>query len=458
MPHSRSIPLFGFLTAFTLAGLAALQAQGKEPAPLPFNPQEGETVVFLGDSITHQCLYTQYLEDFFVTRYPDRRIHFHNAGVSGDRAADALARFDQDVAAYNPTYVTVLLGMNDGQYADFDPEIFATYREDMGKVLDRIKEIGAKPILLSPTMFDHGVTVRRKEDPEWRFRERSFSPYYNALMAFYGGWALEEAGRRDIPFVNLWAPLNTHTVEQRRTNPDFSMVEDAIHPQASGQLIMAFEMLSQLGVEKSSTNAVTLSKSGRKGWAGANRVTDFQVNEDETEISFTHLAESLPWVIPVEETALELKWKLPSDGRVGYKIAKAGHKMSADRLKIAGLAPGTYEVAIDDQVIGQWSHVTLGTKIEIQENEKTPQYQQALQVALLNQKRNDEVVRPLRDTWSRIKGLRKKVGAGDESAQEAMDKALADAAALKEEADNMLNPVYQAAQPQERHWVIRKVK
>src|SRR5690242_15012298 len=33
--------------------------------------KDGDTVVFLGDSITHQCLYTQYLEDFFYTRYPN---------------------------------------------------------------------------------------------------------------------------------------------------------------------------------------------------------------------------------------------------------------------------------------------------------------------------------------------------------------------------------------------------
>ena len=45
--------------------------------------QNGDTLVFLGDSITHQVLYTQYVEDYYYTRYPNRRIRFHNAGVSG---------------------------------------------------------------------------------------------------------------------------------------------------------------------------------------------------------------------------------------------------------------------------------------------------------------------------------------------------------------------------------------
>ena len=75
---------------------------------------DGDTLVFLGDSITHQCLYTQYVEDYFYTRLPKARIRFHNSGVGGDRAIDALNRFDRDVAFYKPKYVTVLLGMNDG--------------------------------------------------------------------------------------------------------------------------------------------------------------------------------------------------------------------------------------------------------------------------------------------------------------------------------------------------------
>ena len=48
--------------------------------------KDGDTVVFLGDSITHQCLYTQYVEDFFYTRFPGKKIRFHNAGVGGARA------------------------------------------------------------------------------------------------------------------------------------------------------------------------------------------------------------------------------------------------------------------------------------------------------------------------------------------------------------------------------------
>ena len=85
---------FAFACSSTLVFAQQKPAKsiGKKPVPTVLDLQDGDTFVFLGDSITHQCLYTQYVENFFYTRYPDRKIHFHNAGVSGDRAGDALAK------------------------------------------------------------------------------------------------------------------------------------------------------------------------------------------------------------------------------------------------------------------------------------------------------------------------------------------------------------------------------
>lgn len=93
-----------------------------------------------GDSVTHRGPYSQYIEPFFVTRYPERRIRFMNSGISGDKAADALTRFEEDVAAFDPDYVSVMLGMNDGGYKDFSQEKFAKYRIDMNDLLARIEK------------------------------------------------------------------------------------------------------------------------------------------------------------------------------------------------------------------------------------------------------------------------------------------------------------------------------
>jgi hypothetical protein len=76
----------------------------KKTAPA-INLENGDTFVFIGNSITHQCLYTQYVEDYYYTRYPNKRITFHNAGVSGDVAADVLNRFDN---SFLPGNITVM--------------------------------------------------------------------------------------------------------------------------------------------------------------------------------------------------------------------------------------------------------------------------------------------------------------------------------------------------------------
>src|SRR2546428_13914101 len=144
--------------------------------------KDGDTLVFLGDSITHQCLYTQYVEDFFYTRYPKVRIHFHNAGVGGDRAKDALTRFDEDVAPYKPKYVTILLGMNDGSYKDFDKAVFDTYQAGMTTILEKIAGLGATAIPMTPTMFDARAKRMKNSMDEPR------NTYYNGVLPPSGAW------------------------------------------------------------------------------------------------------------------------------------------------------------------------------------------------------------------------------------------------------------------------------
>ncbi len=378
-------------------------------APPFLEPQEGDTVVFLGDSITHQCLYTQYIEDFFYTRYPDRKIRFHNAGVSGDKVGDALARFEDDVAAFEPDFVTILLGMNDGQYEPFNEDTFATYREGMTEIVDRIEKLGAEAIALSPTMFDHHQLALRKKDPEFRFRDREFFGEYNSLMGYYSGWLRETANHRKIPFVNFWGPLNDFTSAARMTEPEFSLVEDAIHPGAAGQFIMAYAILSASQRERRTVSSISVGHRNGK-WLASKKtgVTGLNASDGGDTITFTHLARALPWVIPDESSEYDLKWGESKPASVGYELTKASHKMGAERFRIQGLAAGDYELLIDDRSIGTFSHGALAGGIELQKYPGTPQSQQALEVALLNREKNDEVVRPMRDLWSRVKGLRRK--------------------------------------------------
>src|SRR2546422_4395140 len=46
--------------------------------------KDGDRVVFLGDSITEQRLYTTYIEAYALTRFPQWKLTFRNVGWGGD--------------------------------------------------------------------------------------------------------------------------------------------------------------------------------------------------------------------------------------------------------------------------------------------------------------------------------------------------------------------------------------
>jgi lysophospholipase L1-like esterase len=183
---------------FAIAALIppATATAADEPDYVPRQPlakldlKDGDTVVFLGDSITHQCLYTQYVEDYFYTRFPKMRLRLHNAGVGGARAWDALWRFEQDIASYKPKCVTVLLGMNDGRYAEYFDDVFTDYSKNMMKLLDEIKKTGATAILLrkTPATKRKKTPGRRQEKNAWNGRPSERSQFGNT-----------EDGRRNLP-------------------------------------------------------------------------------------------------------------------------------------------------------------------------------------------------------------------------------------------------------------------
>src|SRR5437870_2883356 len=79
--------------------------------------RDGDTVVFYGDSITDQRLYTTFVETYTVTRYPRMRVKFVHSGWGGDRVSGGGGgtideRLRRDVMAYKPTVMTIMLGMN----------------------------------------------------------------------------------------------------------------------------------------------------------------------------------------------------------------------------------------------------------------------------------------------------------------------------------------------------------
>ncbi|MBI4600703.1 MAG: cellulase family glycosylhydrolase [Planctomycetes bacterium] len=107
-----------------LLGLAALgprSASGEEG----FFLRGGETVVFLGDSITQGGLYVEYIEAFLATRFPGKDFRVVYAGLSSETVSGTSEpdhaprrpcvhdRFERDVSPQEPDVVVACYGMNE---------------------------------------------------------------------------------------------------------------------------------------------------------------------------------------------------------------------------------------------------------------------------------------------------------------------------------------------------------
>jgi lysophospholipase L1-like esterase len=379
--HKCTQILLATVSILLLLKPLTLEAQSSNAHSLAIQLEDGDTFVFIGNSITHQCLYTQYVENYFYTRYPDKRLYFHNAGVSGDLAADVNVRFEPDIEELQPKYASILIGMNDGRYMEFTHGIFNTYKEDMSVLLDKLDKSGIFPILITPTMFDLRAGLKVDNGLEPGFAK---SIHYNATMAFFGAWLYQVATERGFGYVNMYEPLNRIIRENRHDNPEFTLIEDAVHPGPSGQLVMALAFLRDVGANPV-VSSIHIDLQNE----------DWEIVETENgkleklhgdPIRFRFTSKSLPWVVP-EEASL------------GFKLSSAGHLMSREIIRITGLDPGDYNMQIDGKIIGKYTHLQFSEGIALQGIKSTPQHQQAEKVAQLNKKRNDEAIRLMRNLW-----------------------------------------------------------
>lgn len=416
----------------------------------------GDSIVFLGDSITHQCLYTQYVENYFYTHYPKMRLKMHNAGVGGAVAWDALQRFDEDVAAYQPKYVTILLGMNDGRYKPYDDDVFQTYRRDMTELLTRLQSIGATAIPMTPTMFDaraRRMKPRRTKKPQ---EKDDNIQLYNSVLTYYGTWLRDVATMRGLGFVDMWSPLNNITFNERKRDAAFTLMPDAVHPGPAGHVVMAAAMIEDLGLPRKVSNIriAIRPKKGKPVRAMGGTLTELVVNDEG--VQFTWLADSLPWVVPEK-------------ARLGAELTYLGHRYSRESITVLGLAPGQYGLTIDGQSVGHYSAASLAAHVEFQANDKTPQYQQAQKVAELNKQRNAGPVRSLRNEWGQFQRFaRVRRAALAKPDNQELQKQLATVEAKIEgmtervakfntEARQMEDKIFEINQPQARRYELKRI-
>jgi lysophospholipase L1-like esterase len=321
----------GGIIGFESAGATA------EPDAPQFALKDGDRVVFYGDSITEQRLYTTYVEHYCSTHYPDRRITFINTGWGGDKVTandcqpcagvGGLARIKRDLLDHNPTVVTLLFGMNDGQYQDFDPAIMKVYQDGLRSIIAEVKsKTQARIYVMTPTVYD-GT----------RHTPWSKTDKYNDVLDRYSEAAKQIATGEGLPLIDLHAVTTAALNRAKQQNPSYTFLPDGVHPAEDGQLVMAAEILRAWGVPV-------------QGHVVSARVSP-ATDTSSASISVSILA-PLPWPSP-----------LPSD-----TMAKTYADIIGEGTVIAqltGLGPGRYGVSVDGKDAGQFTAEAIAEGLRV---------------------------------------------------------------------------------------------
>lgn len=197
--------------------------------------QDGDRVVFFGDSITEQQLYTRFIQSYIFGRYPDLKIEFHNAGWGGDTAEGALQRIERDVLTLRPTVVTLFFGMNDGNYAPYTPEGVDKYASRIEALVEKLAANNIRVILFSQACVDYDKRADLGRN------------LYNKTLEEQAIVVSRIAKEHNIPFGDIFTEMLAIQTKGKSASPTFTLSLDGVHPSVAGHAVIATLMLKALG-------------------------------------------------------------------------------------------------------------------------------------------------------------------------------------------------------------------
>ena len=432
-----------------LVSLAALQLASVQARAADFPLKDGDIWVMAGDSLTAQHLHSNYFEAFCFARYPNLKFAFRNSGYGGDTIPTVLARFDYDIAGWKPTVISVELGMNDHHSMPTDKFV-----ANMGTMVERIRSIKARPVILSPSPINQGSTMANlsgnKPLHEYALALKDFSakeqiPYadqFHALIDIWGMNKPKETLANAMPALKQAASDDTLTgvqhlralldAQEKSPAPMVSMQGDWVHPGPPGQLMMAAALLKELGAD-GFVSSLVLDATGKVVESKGCKAD--AIKADAGQLEFDRLDERLPFPIP-------------DDTRAVLPLCPTILDLSRYTLKVTGLKEGSYTLKLNGIISATLSAKELATGVNLTALDPIPQAKDVSPIvaqsrAILAAVANKEgLVSQWRDQSRR---------AHAKDAAPALTEQLPALTTKVEEADEKIR---QAAQPQKLHFEL----
>ncbi|MDE1180164.1 SGNH/GDSL hydrolase family protein [Paraburkholderia sp.] len=407
------------LTFSASASLVATQAHANA-----FFLHAGDTVVFLGDSITEGGAYTVPVEDYVVTRYPHMPVRFINSGVGKDKISGGLAgdmreRLDRDVAAFHPTVVTMMFGMNDGGFRSFDPHALDTFTTGYTAALTTLKTVAphARLTLIRPSPYDDFTRA------QWTGGD------YNDVLIRYGDQVTHLASQSDATVADLNAPVVSDLRRLAAVQPDVAskLFPDRTHPVPAGGLLLAKALLEAWGAT-ALVSSVDIDARGGVAMSTAN--AQLRAIARGPALSWDQLDAALP--MPLPDDAMS---------KVVASTTDFTASLNQQILKVTGLPERRIQLSIDGKAVAVLDAADLADGVNLAAL-ATPMTAQAADVHTLTLAHNS-----LRMTrWRRVQLVKTAAGvAGYKQALSAIDLAEASIVSLQRE----------IAQPQWHHFELK---
>ena len=317
-------------TLCSLAAFALLLTTASARAGDFFFHDGDRPIVFLGDSITQQRMYTTYIETYILSRYPQWNVTFRNIGWDSDTSW--LSRRDsfdtgmkRDVLSLKPSAITIDFGMNDARGGD---AAYPRFVEHSTKLAEQLKAAGARVALVTPS-------------PEERFEpNQPAGSAYNNMLWKYSQALQTIAATQGVTFVDQYPPFISTIASGRSTgiltsNGSVRLIHDTVHPNWAGHLVMAAAILKGLGASALVSRAELNAATGELLVAEKCRVDNIQAKDGI--LTFRRTDDCLPWFVP-EDARFALK--IPGFTPLG--------DLSRYELRVTHLTAPQYKLTIDD--------------------------------------------------------------------------------------------------------------
>lgn len=338
-----------------------------------FYLKDGDRVVFYGDSITAQRLYTTFTETYVVTRFPRLNVTFVHSGWSGDRVTggaggDIELRLKRDVFAYKPTVMPIMLGMNDGGYRLFDADLYRVYSSGYRHIIQETKSAlpGVRITVIEPSPFDD-VT-----------RAPNFEGGYNAVLQRYSKFVADLSNADGLTLADMNSPVVAALEKAKSLDAELAqkILPDRVHPGPSGHWLMAEALLKAWNAPAIVTDVEIDAAANHVTRADNSTLTDLK--NENGRVSWTQIDNALPLPINLQDKEVAL-------------VARSSDLIQAldqEPLKVTGLVPGRYGLKIDGEDAGVFSsdEFSAGINLAIL---PTPMMKQAKEVHDLTVQHND---------------------------------------------------------------------